>query len=83
MSALPTTSRKPSKRRVNLSVRSDYLDQAKKADINLSRMLEESLEVRLRQERERQWLEENREAITYHKARIARDGMWNKDLVSF
>jgi antitoxin CcdA len=83
MSALLESSRKPGKRRVDLSVRSDYLDHAKKADINLSRMLEECLELRLRQLQERQWLEKNREAIAYHKARIVRDGMWNKDLVSF
>lgn len=71
------------RQRLNLSIRADYLAEARAAKLNLSRVLEESLEARLRLERERQWLEENREAIAYHKARIEREGMWNRDLVSF
>ncbi len=71
------------RQRLNLSIRSDFLKEARAAKLNLSRLLEESLAARLKAERERQWLEENREAIAFHKARIEREGMWNRDLISF
>ena len=51
--------------------------------LNLSRVLEEALEAKLREQRALQWQEENREAIAFHHERIAREGMWNKDLLSF
>lgn len=71
------------RRRLNLSIRETLIAEARKAQLNLSRFLEEKLEQALREERGRRWQEENREAIAYHRARIAQQGMWNKDLVSF
>jgi post-segregation antitoxin (ccd killing protein) len=37
----------------------------------------------LRKAEAERWLAENAEAIAYHNARIARDGMWNRDLIRF
>lgn len=71
------------RRRLNLSIRENLIEEARKVQLNLSRFLEEKLEQALREERGRRWQEENREAIEFHRERIARDGMWNKDLVSF
>jgi antitoxin CcdA len=71
------------RRRLNLSIRENLIEEARKAHFNLSRFLEEKLELALREERGRRWAEENREAIDYHRRRIERDGMLNKDLVSF
>lgn len=71
------------RQRLNLSIRADYLEEARAAKLNLSKVLEETLAARLKAERERKWLEENRDAIAYHKARIEREGMWNRDLISF
>lgn len=78
-----TPSTKPERRAVNLSVSSKLIDEARAQKLNLSRVLEEALEAKLREQRALQWQEENREAIAYHNERIAREGMWNKDLLSF
>jgi antitoxin CcdA len=71
------------RRRVNLTVREDYLEQAKRAGVNLSRVLEESLEQRLREQRAQTWLEENREAIEQYNDYIRRYGVWSKSLRRF
>ena len=71
------------KQRVNLTVRQDYLEQARKAGVNLSRVLEESLEARLKQERERRWLEENREGIVEYNAYIEKYGLWHRGLTDW
>ncbi|WP_295685892.1 type II toxin-antitoxin system CcdA family antitoxin [uncultured Nevskia sp.] len=78
-----TPSTKPERRAVNLSVSSKLIDEARAQKLNLSRVLEEALEAKLHEQRALQWQEENREAIAYHNERIAREGMWNKDLLSF
>ena len=71
------------KRRLNLTVRGDLIDLARRAGLNLSQVFEESLARRLREEEGRRWLDENREAIKHHRQRIERDGMWNDGLTSF
>lgn len=86
------SSRKPSKtaamrsalkQRLNISVRGDLIDRARELGLNLSQFVEESLMRRIRLEEGRRWFEENREAIEHHRRRIERDGMWNRDLISF
>ncbi|WP_293396490.1 type II toxin-antitoxin system CcdA family antitoxin [Nevskia sp.] len=74
---------KPARRAVNLSISKAVLEEARAHKLNLSRVLEDALIAKLREQRGRQWQDENREAIAYHRERIARDGMWNKDLISF
>jgi antitoxin CcdA len=74
---------KPERRAVNLSVSGKLIDEARSLKLNLSRVLEEALEAKLREQRALKWQEENREAIAFHNERIAREGMWNKDLLSF
>lgn len=73
----------PARRRVNLSLRASTLDEARALGLNLSRIADDKLAEAVREEKGRRWLEENREAIEYHTRRIERDGMWNKDLLSF
>ena len=68
---------------VNLSVRQDLVREARKRGVNLSRLLEEAIDRRLRLDAGRRWQDENREAIRAYNERIARDGPWNKDLLSF
>ena len=79
----PTQAAKPERRAVNLSISGKLIDEARLLKLNLSRVLEEALEAKLREQRALQWQEENREAIAFHNERIAREGMWNKDLLSF
>jgi antitoxin CcdA len=62
------------KKATNLSINSDLLRQAKAYGINLSAALEKSLEEMVRKEKEKRWLEENREAIEENNRRIAERG---------
>lgn len=68
------------RRRLNLSIPETLIREARAAKLNLSRFLEEKLAETLRAERARQWLEENKEALAYHRDRIERDGLWHKGL---
>lgn len=79
----PSTPHPAAKKSVNLSVREALIDEARSYNMNLSATLEDALEQRLREARRQRWLEENREAIAHRKARIAREGMWNRHLVRF
>lgn len=71
------------RRRVNLTVRAALLTEARAQALNLSRFFEEKLTEALRSGAAKRWLEENKEAIEYHRRRIEKHGMWNKDLISF
>jgi antitoxin CcdA len=62
------------KKATNLSVNSDLLRQAKEYGINLSATFEKSLEEMVRKEKEKRWLEENKEAIEENNRRIAERG---------
>lgn len=68
---------------LNLSVRQDLVREARKRGVNLSQLLEEAIDRRLRLEAGRKWQEENRDAIRAYNERIERHGPWNKDLLSF
>lgn len=68
------------KQRLNLTVRADLIERARREGLNLSRVLEESLRERLRKTEGARWLAENTEAIAAYNARIERDGLWHKGL---
>ena len=65
------------KKAVNLSINSDLLAKAKAYGINISSATEAHLADLVRQEMERQWLEENREAIEAYNARVAKRGVFS------
>jgi antitoxin CcdA len=65
------------KKAVNVSVRRDLLDEARELQLNLSHILEEALDVKLRSERIRHWQEQNRAAIERLNKRI---GLWHQGL---
>ena len=67
--------RTPRKRAVNLFVDADLLDEAKRMRINLSDLLERRLRTIVRAEREKRWVEENREAIESINQFIDRHGL--------
>ena len=62
------------KKATNLSVNSDLLRLAREYGINLSATLEEALEAKVRKEKEKRWLEENKEAIEAYNRHIAEHG---------
>ena len=80
----PAESKRPARRtRVNLTVLTALIDEARSHKLNLSRFLEDRLQESLRNKHARQWQEENREAIEHFNRRIERDGPLNADLLSF
>jgi len=65
------------KKSTNLSINSDLLQQAKELRINLSQTLELRLAEILRDEKRRNWQEENREAIEEYNRRVEACGVFN------
>ena len=65
------------KKAANLSVRADLLEEARAYKINLSQTLEAALQVELKKEKERRWLEENRAAIEAYNREIAEYGLFS------
>lgn len=63
------------RRAANLSIDSDLIDQAKALSINLSRAAEDGIANAVRKERERQWLEENREALESSNEWVEKNGL--------
>jgi antitoxin CcdA len=71
--------RQSKKRAVNLFVDVELLDEARRMNINISESLEQRLRSIIRAERERRWLEENREAIAQYNRRVAEHGLLSDD----
>jgi antitoxin CcdA len=67
--------RQTKRRAVNLFVETDLLDEARRLQINLSETLERRLRTIVKAERERRWLEENREAIASINSFIDQHGL--------
>jgi antitoxin CcdA len=67
--------RQVKKRAVNLFVDADLLDEARRLRINISDTLERRLRMIVKVEREKLWLEENREAIASINSFIDQHGL--------
>jgi len=79
----PKVSYSATKQRLNITVRADLIERARAAKLNLSSVVEQSLERLLREAERERWLAENAEALAYHRARVERDGPLNADFVRF
>lgn len=71
------------KKPTNLSINIDLLQQAKEHHINLSQALELRLTEILRAEKQRNWIEENREAMEEYNRRIETHGVFSDGLRQF
>lgn len=71
------------KKPTNVSINSDLLQQAKEHHINLSQTLELRLAELLREEKRRQWQEENRDAVEEYNRRIEAHGVFSDGLRQF
>jgi antitoxin CcdA len=71
------------KKPTNLSINSDLLQQAKAHHINLSQALELRLAEILREEKQRSWQAENREAMEEYNRRIEARGVFSDGLRQF
>ena len=72
-----------SKRAANVSVRSDLLDSAREAGLNLSATLESALERALAEEKRKQWREENEAAIATYNDYVDKHGVFSDDVRGF
>jgi antitoxin CcdA len=71
------------KRATNVSVRSDLLDAARDAGVNLSATLERALAEELAKVRRERWREENREAIDAYNDYVDAHGAFSDGVRSF
>ncbi|MFN3231648.1 MAG: type II toxin-antitoxin system CcdA family antitoxin [Alphaproteobacteria bacterium] len=62
------------RRPVNLTADKSLIEEAKALGLNLSQTFEESLRLAVNREKEKQWLEENREAIESYNHYVAEHG---------
>lgn len=67
--------RAPFRRPTNVSIDARLVADAKELGINVSRASEEGLARQVKAERERQWREENREAIAEWNRYVADNGL--------
>ncbi|QNQ11043.1 type II toxin-antitoxin system CcdA family antitoxin [Sphingomonas alpina] len=63
------------RRPTNVSLDAAMIEDAKELGINVSRACEEGLAKQIKAERERRWIEENREAIDGWNAWVAEHGL--------
>jgi len=63
------------KKATTLSINSDLLAKVKELDINISAVLQESLEKEFIIQKEKQWCEENKEAIEKYNKDLEENGL--------
>ncbi|GHT87840.1 hypothetical protein AGMMS49960_02730 [Betaproteobacteria bacterium] len=73
----------PAKKATNLSLRVDLLEEARARKINLSQMLERTLEAELKKQHEVEWLEQNRAAIEAYKQHVEKHGLFSDRFRTF
>ncbi len=67
----------------NVSIRRDLLEAARASKINLSATLEQALIEKLREAQQRQWREENREAIAAYNLHVEKHGVFSDGIRGF
>ncbi|HNP35230.1 MAG TPA: type II toxin-antitoxin system CcdA family antitoxin [Woeseiaceae bacterium] len=68
---------------VNVTVSQDLLASARKHNLNLSKLLEESLITELKHRWQDQWLDDNKAAIDAYNERVAKHGVFSDGLRQF
>lgn len=77
------TSQTVTKRATNVSVRSDLLEAAREAGVNLSATLERALMEELAEARRKKWRQENRDAIAAYNEYVEKHGMFSDGIRLF
>ena len=75
--------RTAAKRATNVSIRSDLLDAAREAGVNLSATLERALTEELAAARRARWREENRESIAAYNEYVEEHGVFSDGVRAF
>lgn len=72
---MPAKPESKSRKAANLSIDASILADAKALDINVSRAAEAGIADAVRAEKNRRWLEENREALLYYNEWMEKNGL--------
>lgn len=65
----------PPRRSMNLSLNAELVAEAKALDLNVSRAAEEGIAAAVREEKTKQWKDENREAIESWNEWVRENGL--------
>jgi|APCry1669189070_1035195.scaffolds.fasta_scaffold348835_1 antitoxin CcdA len=68
---------KPQKKSANLSISIDLLQLAKEDNLNLSKMLEESLQWYKKKKQEKEWIDKNKKAFVDYNRMINEHGLYS------
>lgn len=68
------------KKRVNVTVAAALIDEAKTLGLNVSQCAEDGLRIKVKQIREAQWIEENREAMLAWNEWVRKHGTFGDKL---
>jgi len=68
---------RPEKKQVKLMIRTELLENAKAAGLDLTVILEHALHHQLSTDRGRKWREENRKAIEASNLELEKNGHWS------
>ena len=71
------------KKAANVSINTDLLAQARELGVNLSQTLEEGLVSTIRAEKQRRWLEDNKDAIEAYRQHVEENGVWSEGIRLF
>jgi antitoxin CcdA len=63
------------RKKVNLTVDSDVLDEARELKLNMSRLAENAIASAAKIERNRRWREENHEALEAYEQEVEENGL--------
>ena len=71
------------KKATSLTINSDLLQQAKDLGINISNCLEQTLEEKVKEQKTKNWQDENKVAIEHYNKRIEEHGLFRSQKRSF
>ena len=79
----PSPARRARKTPTNLSLRADLVQRAKALGLNLSEVVEASLEKAICEAEQARWLAENEKAIEYYNSVIEKYGLFGEEFRQF
>lgn len=79
----PSATKNQPKKATNLSINKELLTEARKLNINLSATLEHALGERVREEKRKQWVAENRAAIKACNDLVEKNGLFSDKYRAF
>ena len=80
---MPSTSQSQRRKAVNLTIDQEVLRAAREHNLNLSRILEDTLRAELQTLTQNEWRQRNKEAIDAYNTRVASHGVFSDRIRRF